>query len=85
MLETVQTVLTGSDIYHWFIAGFGNVEHLAHSHFAPIDIALINGILSLIVQGYFCYRIWVMNNKRSSWICSIIAVVCIHDHYSSGF
>ncbi|KAN0128018.1 hypothetical protein V8E53_014195, partial [Lactarius tabidus] len=68
LLETVQTVLTGSDIYYWFIAGFGNVEHLAHSHFAPVDIALMTGIISFIVQGYFCYRIWVLNNKRSSWI-----------------
>ncbi|KAH9071035.1 hypothetical protein EDB83DRAFT_2517615 [Lactarius deliciosus] len=58
VLETVQTALTGADMYYWFIADFGNVERLAHSHFAPIDIAIINAIISLVVQGYFCYRIW---------------------------
>ena len=77
LLETVQTALTGSDVYYWFISGFGNVERLSHSHFAPIDIAFISAAISLLVQGYFCYRIWVMNNKRLSWICWIISVVSI--------
>ena len=81
MLETIQTALTGSDIYYWFIAGFGNVERLSHSHFAGIDIPFITGVISLLIQGYFCYRIWVMNNKRLSWLCWIIAVVSI-DGYS---
>ncbi|KAF8273647.1 hypothetical protein EI94DRAFT_1795053 [Lactarius quietus] len=76
LLETVQTALTGSDIYYWFIAGFGNVERLRRSHFGPIDVPIINAIISLIVQGYFCYRIWVLN-KRSSWICWIIAVAAV--------
>ena len=79
MLETAQTALTGADIYYWFVAGFGNVERLAaHSHFAPIDVPIITGLIALIVQGYFCYRIWVLN-KRSSWFCWIIAVVCVPD------
>ncbi len=77
-METIQTALTGVDIYYWFVAGFGNVERLGNSHFAPIDVPIISAVISFIVQGYFCYRIWVLN-KRSSWICWIIAVVCIPD------
>ncbi|KAN0128015.1 hypothetical protein V8E53_014192 [Lactarius tabidus] len=76
-LETAQTVLTGSDVYYWLIAGFGNVERLAHSHFAGIDVALMTALISVIVQGYFCRRIWVLNNKRSSWMCWIIAVCAL--------
>ncbi|KAH8998315.1 hypothetical protein EDB86DRAFT_3076167 [Lactarius hatsudake] len=76
VLETVQTALTGADLYYWFIADFGSVERLAHSHFAPIDIAFINAIISLVVQGYFCYRIWVLN-KRSLWLCGVIAVCAV--------
>ncbi|KAI9433053.1 hypothetical protein H4582DRAFT_1028077 [Lactarius indigo] len=76
LLETVQTALTGADIYHWFVAGFGNVERLQHSHFTPIDFPLFNTIISFIVQGYFCYRIWVLNS-RSSWICLTIAVAAV--------
>ncbi|KAH9009655.1 hypothetical protein EDB84DRAFT_1170099 [Lactarius hengduanensis] len=74
VLETIQTALTGADIYYWFVAGFGNVERLGDPHFAPIDISFITGIISLVVQGYFCRRIWVLNTWRSSWICWVIAV-----------
>ncbi|KAI9446017.1 hypothetical protein H4582DRAFT_522065 [Lactarius indigo] len=76
VLETAQTALTGADMYYWFIGGFGNVERLSHSHFAPIDIAIVNAIIELVVQGYFCYRIWVLN-KRSLWLCVIIAVCAV--------
>jgi len=71
-LETVQTALTGSDVHYWFLAGFGDVERLKSSHYAPVDIAIMDAIISLIVQEYFCYRIWTLNRK--SWFCLIIAV-----------
>ncbi|KAH9066143.1 hypothetical protein EDB87DRAFT_689181 [Lactarius vividus] len=73
LLETAQTALNGADAYYWFVDGFGNVEHLGDSHFAPIDIPIFTAIISLVVQGYFCYRIWVLS-RRSSWICGIIAI-----------
>ncbi|KAH9062357.1 hypothetical protein EDB87DRAFT_1682020 [Lactarius vividus] len=76
LLETIQTALTGADIYYWFVAGFGNVERLGNSHFFPIDVPIIGIIISFIVQGYFCYRIWVLN-KQTSWICWIIAVATV--------
>ncbi|KAI9444536.1 hypothetical protein H4582DRAFT_823287 [Lactarius indigo] len=76
MLETAQTALTGADVYYWFVAGFGNVERLGNSHFAPIDVSIITGLIALIVQGYFCYRIWLLN-RRSSWFCWIIAVCAV--------
>ncbi|KAH9042555.1 hypothetical protein EDB85DRAFT_1074197 [Lactarius pseudohatsudake] len=75
-LETVQTALTGADVYYWFIAGFGDEERLKSSHYAPIDIAITDAIISLIVQEYFCYRIWTLN-RRSSWFCLIIAVTAV--------
>ncbi|KAI0289820.1 hypothetical protein BC826DRAFT_586295 [Russula brevipes] len=75
LLETAQTVLTGTDVYYWFIEGFGDAERLKNSHFAPVDIAIIDSIISLIVQEYFCYRIWTLS--RQSWgLCILIAVVC---------
>ncbi|KAH9022159.1 hypothetical protein EDB85DRAFT_379932 [Lactarius pseudohatsudake] len=76
LLDTIQTALTGADMYYWFVAGFGNVERLGTSHFTPIDIAVITTVISFIVQGYFCYRIWVLN-ERSSWICWVIAVAAV--------
>jgi hypothetical protein len=74
LLETVQTSLTGADVYYWFIAGFGNMERLNDSHFAAIDIPIIHATISFVVQGYFCYRIWTLN-RRSSKLCVLIALV----------
>ncbi|KAI9451313.1 hypothetical protein BJY52DRAFT_120814 [Lactarius psammicola] len=76
VLETVQTALTGADIYYWFVDGFGDVERLAHSHFSPIDSPIMTAVISPIVQEYFCYRIWTLN-RRLSWICWIITVVTV--------
>ncbi|KAI0253496.1 hypothetical protein BJV78DRAFT_181167 [Lactifluus subvellereus] len=76
LLETVQTALTAADVYYWFIEGFGDMEHLKDSHFAPIDIPLIHAIISLVVQQYFCYRIWTLN-RRSPWFCIVIAVLSV--------
>ncbi|KAH9077829.1 hypothetical protein EDB83DRAFT_2514545 [Lactarius deliciosus] len=74
--STTQTALTGADVYYWFVAGFGKVEHLRNPHFAPVDVTILTTVVSFIVQGYFCYRIWVLNS-RSSWICWIIAVAAV--------
>ncbi|KAH9057679.1 hypothetical protein EDB87DRAFT_1685995 [Lactarius vividus] len=78
VLETAQTALTGADAYYWFVAGFGDVDRLRKSHFGPIDVPIMTAITSLIVQGYFCYRIWILMSRRlSSWICWIIAVAVV--------
>ncbi|KAH9066157.1 hypothetical protein EDB87DRAFT_690699 [Lactarius vividus] len=76
VLETVQTALTGADLYFWFVAGFGNVERLKDTHFAPIDIPIMTAVTSFFVQGYFCYRIWMLN-KRLLWFCWIIAIFTV--------
>ncbi|KAH9044166.1 hypothetical protein EDB84DRAFT_1636373 [Lactarius hengduanensis] len=78
LLETIQTALTGADIYYWFVAGFGNVERLGNSHFFPVDVPIIGTVIAFIVQGYFCYRIWVLNKRTSlRWICWIISVAAV--------
>lgn len=74
LLETAQTALTAADLHYWFIQGFGDVDRLKDSHYAPIDIAIMHSVISLIVQEYFCYRIWTLN-KRLSWLCVVIAIV----------
>ncbi|KAF8470502.1 hypothetical protein DFH94DRAFT_213402 [Russula ochroleuca] len=76
LLETAQTALNGADVFFWFIQGFGDVDRLKDSHFAPIDIPIIHAIISFTVQAYFCYRIWILN-KRSLWLCTIIAIASI--------
>jgi hypothetical protein len=58
----------------WFMAGFGNLELLKKSNFSPIDSPTIDAFISLIVQGFFAYRIWTLN-KRALWLCLLIVVV----------
>ncbi|KAH8978635.1 hypothetical protein EDB92DRAFT_1987280 [Lactarius akahatsu] len=65
-----------ADMYYWFVAGFGDVERFGKSHFSPIDAPIMTAVTSFTVQGYFCYRIWVLTNRRS-WICWIIAVMAV--------
>ena len=69
VLETVQTALTGADLYFWFVEGFGNVERLHDSHYAPIDLPIIHATISFVVQGFLCYRIWTLTNdyQGSAW------------------
>ncbi|KAF8470500.1 hypothetical protein DFH94DRAFT_685127 [Russula ochroleuca] len=79
--STLVDALTAADLHYWFIQGFGNVERLKDSHYAPIDIAIMHSIISLIVQEYFCYRIWTLN-KRLSWLCVIIAISVVLGRYA---
>ncbi|KAN0129606.1 hypothetical protein V8E53_012602 [Lactarius tabidus] len=76
LIETAQTALTGGDIYYWFIAGFGDLERLKNSRFSAIDSPTIDAFISLIVQWFFCYRIWTLN-KRMWWLCMIIAILSV--------
>jgi hypothetical protein len=75
LLETIQTALTGADVYYWFMAGFGDLQGIVtDTRFAPIDLPMMGGIIALIVQLFFCYRIYTLN-KRLLWFCTVIAVV----------
>jgi hypothetical protein len=74
LVETVQTALTGADVYYWFMAGFGDLNRLKNSHFSAIDSPTVEAIISLIVQGFFCYRIWTLN-KKAWWLSLVIAIV----------
>ncbi|KAI9449733.1 hypothetical protein BJY52DRAFT_1227608 [Lactarius psammicola] len=76
LFETAQTALTGADVYYWFMAGFGDFDRLRNSNFSAIDSPTIDAFISLIVQGFFCYRIWTLN-KRMWWLCLVIAVLSV--------
>jgi hypothetical protein len=74
LLETVQTAMDGSDVYYWFIEGFGNIKRLQNPHLGPISVPIFHAIISFVVQEYFCYRIWRLD--RRLWVlCIIITMV----------
>ena len=90
-LETLQTALSGRDLYYWFASGFGNMDHLQDPYAGPFDVPIIGSIVSGAVQSFFIYRIWVLSYKKSWWLCVIISIVSrlygsnlIHSAWSSS-
>ena len=74
-LETVQTALSGADLYYWFAAGFGKIDHLVSPFASFFDLPIMGSVLSLSVQFFFAYRIFVLSEKRSWWLCALISLV----------
>jgi hypothetical protein len=75
LLETLQTALSGADLYYWFGSGYGNMDHLTDPYASFLDIPIIGSIVAGAVQFFFVYRVWVLSNKKSWWLCFIISVV----------
>ena len=75
LIETVQTAMCGADLYYRFAAGFGDMNRLANPYISAFEVPLIGAVVSLVVQYFFSYRVWVLSNKKSWWICVIICAV----------
>ena len=75
LLETLQTALSGADLYYWFISGYGNLARITSPHLSTFDVPIIESVVSLSVQFYFAYRIWVFSLKKSRWLCLTICLV----------
>ncbi|KAI9452096.1 hypothetical protein F5148DRAFT_521619 [Russula earlei] len=74
-LETIQTVLNGADLYYWFISGYGDLTHLSSPFASSFDVPIIESVVSLTVEFFFAYGIWVLSSQRSGWFCSLICLV----------
>lgn len=62
-LDTVQTILSLDDTFFYFVYGFGNVPRLFELHFA-FDIPTLDALIGLLVQGVYCWRIWVLSGWK---------------------
>jgi len=78
-IETLQTALSGADLYYWFGTGFGNMNHVASPYASAFDVPVIGSIVGLSVQFYFAYRIWLLGNKENWWLSGVICVVSTVD------
>jgi len=72
LIETVQTVMSGVDMYYRFASGFGSLQHLIDPYLSPFVGPIIGAIVSLTVQYFFAYRVWIMSNRKSFWLCLLI-------------
>jgi uncharacterized membrane protein len=71
----LQTSLSGADLYYWFVSGYGDIKHLTSPYASSFNIPIIGAVLSLAVQFFLVYRIWVLGKKKSWWLCLIICLV----------
>ena len=78
VLETVQTALSGADLYYWFAVGFGKPGYLLSPFFSFVDVSIMGFVISLIVQYFFVYRIWALSSKRWWWLCIIIFICLVN-------
>ncbi|KAI0261934.1 hypothetical protein BC834DRAFT_972340 [Gloeopeniophorella convolvens] len=72
-LETLQTILSGADLYYWFVEGFGNMKHLATPYASPYDTPVVGAIIAMAVQFFFSYRIWVMTVVDTAALVAVTA------------
>ncbi|KAJ7137311.1 hypothetical protein C8R46DRAFT_613976 [Mycena filopes] len=72
MLDIIQTGLVTADAFHWFVHGFGNMDQLNDTFLNSWDVPLIDSVISLIVQIFYCWRIYVL---RSSVIFPALIVL----------
>jgi hypothetical protein len=75
LIETVQTALTGADLFYWFVSGYGDVPRLSTFFAASFDVPITESVVSLVVQYFYAYRIWVLSAKQYWWFCMLICLV----------
>ena len=68
LLETLRTALSGADLYSWFVSGYGGINHLTLPRNSSIKGPILGSAVSLSVQLFFIYRIWVLGKKGSWWL-----------------
>ena len=71
----MQTILSGADLYYWFAVGFGKVNHLTSPFASFFDVPIMGSVISLCVQFFFVYRIRVLSEGRTRWLCITICLV----------
>jgi len=79
LLETLRTALSGADLYSWFVSGYGDINHLASPRNSSIEGPILGSVVSLSVQLFFVYRIWVLGKKGSWWLCILICLFSVVD------
>ncbi|THU83381.1 hypothetical protein K435DRAFT_734000 [Dendrothele bispora CBS 962.96] len=89
-LELVQTILVTNDAFHAYGSGFGNYDELTSMHEYWFSVPIMSGIVALIGQLFFGYRIWVLSSSRvlpalvavlafTSSVAGVVTGVCVKE------
>ncbi|KAJ7172896.1 hypothetical protein C8R43DRAFT_977830 [Mycena crocata] len=65
----LQTALVTVDAFHWFVYGFGNMDRLNDTFLNSWDVPLLDSVISLVVQVFYCWRIYIL---RKSFIFPVL-------------
>ncbi|KAJ6571722.1 hypothetical protein B0H19DRAFT_1130882 [Mycena capillaripes] len=76
LVETVMTALNGVDVYHWFAEGFGNLLEFSKPLISPAYTPIMGSLMALVVQCFFCYRIYIIK-REALFLCIFIALVSL--------
>ncbi|KAJ7828711.1 hypothetical protein B0H13DRAFT_2373056 [Mycena leptocephala] len=75
VLDILQTVMVTADAFHWFVYGFGNMDRLNDTFLNSWDVPLLDAVISLVVQGFYCWRIHVL--RKSLFLPILIAMISV--------
>ncbi|KJA19077.1 hypothetical protein HYPSUDRAFT_204820 [Hypholoma sublateritium FD-334 SS-4] len=76
IFEVVQTAMTAADLYFWFGTGYGNLARLGEVNISPADTPIFCGIIAAVVQCFFAYRIFTLQNSYR-WVCLLIVLTSV--------
>ncbi|KAJ7181208.1 hypothetical protein C8R46DRAFT_1319995 [Mycena filopes] len=64
LLDVLQTVMVTADAFHWFVYGFGNMTQLDETFLNSWDVPVLDAVISLVVQVFYCWRIHALTKAR---------------------
>jgi hypothetical protein len=64
LLETAQTAMVTNDAFQWFAYGFGDMIALSKPFTSSVDAPILDGLVALIVQLFFSWRIWFLSKSK---------------------
>ncbi|KDR86151.1 hypothetical protein GALMADRAFT_1326045 [Galerina marginata CBS 339.88] len=73
LLETLQTILIAHDAFQTFVRGFGDPASLDDVGLAWFSVPLMTGMIALIAQAFYAYRVSVL--AQSKYIPILILLV----------
>jgi hypothetical protein len=74
LLDIMQTVMVTADAFHWFVYGFSNPIQLDEPFLNSWDVPVLDSVISLVVQVFYCWRIYVL--RKGVVIPVLILIVC---------
>ncbi|KAJ7479382.1 hypothetical protein B0H11DRAFT_2027223 [Mycena galericulata] len=81
LLDVLQTVMVTADAFHWFVYGFGNSAQLDEPFLNSWDVPVIDSVISLIVQAFYCWRIYVL---RKGVVIPVLILLVSLSQFSAG-